>query len=345
MQQIDIFGPCQITHFDSNFENPLFLNLLFISKFSRLITTFNYSSTLASSVYLQLKRAYIINHQHIHTFIIMSTEPLDEIQWKSPEWIQQFGLHSGNVLDYFAELPFYDRTSSNQVLRMQFQFQQIPPNIHPQKYMQLKLSEMVGIEFVVAYVREPDFWIIRKQRRLDPNTTRTEQDYYIIGANVYQAPKIYDILSARLLSSVLLMRKSIDLLNNMTNFSISKGGHIYPSEKDSAGTTEKKITTNPPSALPSTTNISGQNTATPLFPTPTPGTAQQGTNGEPGLGSIMSNVSNVNSEVSATAFNNLLSTVMASNNENMYLDDIPLYGKGSTVELLGLKLNLNDDDD
>lgn len=61
----------------------------------------------------------------------------------------------------------------------------------------------------------------------------------------------------------------------------------------------------------------------------------------------MSNVSNINSEVLATAFNNLLNSVMASanNDKNIYLDDIPLYGKGSTVEQLGLKLNLNDDDD
>ncbi|GBL51013.1 Mediator of RNA polymerase II transcription subunit 6 [Candidozyma auris] len=282
----------------------------------------------------------------------MSTEPLDEIQWKSPEWIQQFGLHTGNVLDYFAESPFYDRTSSNQVLRMQFQFQQIPPHIHPQKYIESKLTEMVGIEFVIAYVKEPDFWIIRKQRRLDPTTTTTEQDYYIIGANVYQAPKIYDILSARLLSSVLSMRKSIDLLNKMTKFSISEGGHLYPSDKESAsngGNASVQVSTNPPSAMPSTTNIPSLNpAATPSFPNSTPGTSQaQPSNGEPGSSSIMSNVSNINSEVSATAFNNLLNSVMASanNDKNIYLDDIPLYGKGSTVEQLGLKLNLNDDDD
>lgn len=276
----------------------------------------------------------------------MSSEPLDEIQWKSPEWIQQFGLHTGNVLDYFAESPFYDRTSSNQVLRMQFQFQQIPPNIHPQKYMQLKLTEMVGIEFVVAHVREPDFWVVRKQRRFDPNTTKTVQDYYIIGANVYQAPKIYDILSTRLLSSVLSMRKSIDLLNKMTKFSILEGGHIYPSERESIEPSTSKLSAmNPPSAMPSTTNVSGLNsTNTPQFGL-TPGTAQaQTTNGEPGLSSIMNNVSNVNSEVLATAFNNLLNTVMAGNSDkNTYLDDIPLYGKGSTVEMLGLKVNTEDE--
>ncbi|EEQ39470.1 putative mediator of RNA polymerase II transcription subunit [Clavispora lusitaniae] len=267
----------------------------------------------------------------------MSTEPLDEIQWKSPEWIQQFGLHTGNVLDYFAESPFYDRTSNNQVLRMQFQFQQIPPNIHPQKYLQNKLTEMVGTEFVVAYVREPDFWIVRKQRRLDPNTALTEQDYYIIGANVYQSPKIYDILSSRMLSTVLSIKKSIDLLNNMYNFSISDGGHTYPtSESDSA--------TNGPRTVSGA--VSAGSGSTPMT-TSNPGTAAH--TGGNGLESAatMGNAVAVNSEISSSAFDSLLSSVMASasSEKSIYIDDIPLYGKGSTVEQLGSKLNLQDDTD
>lgn len=265
----------------------------------------------------------------------MSTEPLDEIQWKSPEWIQQFGLHTGNVLDYFAELPFYDRTSNNQVLRMQFQFQQMPPNIHPQKYFQSKLAEMVGVEFVVAFVREPDFWIVRKQRRLDANHTLTEQDYYIIGANVYQSPKIYDILSSRLLLSVLSMKNSLALLNSMSTFSISEGGHMYPSDHHEGS---KEVLA---ARVALSTNLAAADTATPMSMS-NPGTvAQTAGNGEPGL-SIMSNVSNVNNEILATAFDNLLSSVVAttSSEKSIYLDDIPLYGKGSTVEQLGLKLNL-----
>lgn len=272
----------------------------------------------------------------------MSSEPLDEIQWKSPEWIQQFGLHTGNVLDYFAESPFYDRTSNNQVLRMQFQFQQIPPNIHPQRYLQSKLTEMVGVEFVVAYVREPDFWIIRKQRRLDPNSVLTEQDYYIIGANVYQSPKIYDILSARMLSTTLSMKKSIDILNKMSNFSISDGGHTFPSEdlqSSISGGTQS-------SSRPSQNNVTTAGYVN--TPMSNPGTVPQTTagNGEPSL-TIMSTVSNMNNEILASAFDNVLSSVMMStnNDKSIYLDDIPLYGKGSTVEQLGLKLNLYDDTD
>lgn len=269
----------------------------------------------------------------------MSSELLDEIQWKSPEWIQQFGLHTGNVLDYFAESPFYDRTSNNQVLRMQFQFQQIPPNVHPQRYLQSKLTEMVGVEFVVAHVREPDFWIIRKQRRLDPNSTLTEQDYYIIGANVYQSPKIYDILSARMLSTTLLIKKSIDLMNKMSTFSISDGGHTYPSLEVPPSTS---------GGIPSSSRPAQNNVTTAGYintPMSNPGTvAQTAGNGEPSL-SFIGNVSNMNSDISAGAFDNVLLSVMVSNDKSIYLDDIPLYGKGSTVEQLGLKLNLYDDTD
>lgn len=259
-----------------------------------------------------------------HSHFNMS-EALDEIQWKSPEWIQQFGLHTGNVLDYFTESPFFDRTSNNQVLRMQFQFQVIPPNVNPVKHFQNKLTEMVGIEFVIAFVREPDFWIIRKQRRLSPQQTVPQQDYYIIGANVYQAPKTYDILSLRLLASVLSIKKSVDLLNKMSVYSIS-GGHQYPTAKDNedqdAGTSLLVSSQN------TNANTSTNLNNTPSLVTPNTANAQSAASLPPPA-----------NEVSASAFDSLLNSVVTSGNDSIYLDDIPLYGKGSTVEQLGLKIN------
>lgn len=163
------------------------------------------------------------------------TTQLDEIQWKNPEWIQQFGLHSINVLDYFSESPFYDRTSNNQVLKMQLQYQP-PPNItnhmEYQKYFETKLSEMMGLEFIIAYTREPDFWIIRKQNRMDDKSVSILQDYYIIGANIYQAPKLYGLLSSRLLNSLLLIKKSIHVLDELDSQS-SGGGEGRESNRES----------------------------------------------------------------------------------------------------------------
>ncbi|KAG7194033.1 Mediator of RNA polymerase II transcription subunit 6 [Scheffersomyces spartinae] len=146
--------------------------------------------------------------------------PLDEIQWKSPEWIQHFGLYTANVLDYFAALPFYDRTSNNQVVRMQFQFTPPPQGTNPAYFLQEKLQDMVGVEFIILYVREPDFWIIRKQKRLDRQSVIPLNDYYIVGANVYQAPRIYDVLSSRLLVLTLSIKNSVSLLNTLNEFQI-----------------------------------------------------------------------------------------------------------------------------
>lgn len=259
--------------------------------------------------------------------------PLDEIQWKSPEWIQQFGLHTGNVLDYFTESPFFDRTSNNQVLKMQFQFQQIPNNINPIKYFQSKLTEMTGIEFIIAFVREPDFWVIRKQKRINRESAIPQQDYYIIGANIYQAPKIYDILLSRLQSTVLSIKNSIDLLNKMSQFNLNDGGHQYPSYSPGTANDESLSISNA-----ATTNMNN----TPMIATPsiqqTPSISQTpATTTNPASNPSFS----THNEISSTTFDNLLNGVMNNNELSIYLDDIPLYGKGSTVDQMSLKINLD----
>lgn len=287
---------------------------------------------------------------------------LDEIQWKWPEFIQQRGLHTANVLEYFALSPFYDRTSNNQVLTMQFQFQQIqiPLGMSFQQFFQLKLQEMTGTEFIIAYVREPDFWIVRKQQRLDANSARTLQDYYIIGANVYQAPKIYDVLSSRLLSSVLSIKNSIDLLNDMTKFQILDGGHSYTNTHVSATQPQQALTQK--SVSLTVNNTGTTNTVTPI-PMQTPQTvgAGIGTTGGSATNTLATETGG-NTEISSAAFDSLLNNVvrndknvpvtaasslnlaeMAPENSSIYLDDIPLYGKGSTVEMLGIKVNLEED--
>lgn len=265
-------------------------------------------------------------------------DPLDEIQWKSPEWIQQFGLHTGNVLDYFSESPFYDRTSNNQVLRMQFQFQAPPANIHPQRYIQDKLTEMTGIEFVIAYMREPDFWVIRKQNRTGPESTITEQDFYIIGANVYQAPKVYDLLSSRLLSSVLSIKTLVGLLNQMSKYSISDGGHVYPSVNDVERT---RNSTHPTTSVAATGNGAGATPMkTPSVPASVPGTVPAtvpGTIPGTGLLSLAQNeIFGMNPEVSVSAFSLLLAGAV-SGNDSIYLDDVPTSGKGSTINQMNVR--------
>ncbi|GCF01369.1 mediator of RNA polymerase II transcription subunit 6 [Zygosaccharomyces mellis] len=188
----------------------------------------------------------------------MNTQ-LDELQWKSPEWIQAFGLRTDNVLDYFAESPFFNKTSNNQVIKMQRQFSQMGPSLASDgsqsgtkqvsmaqgggsefghlepvrremlsKYpmhavLERELSKMKGLEYVVGYIREPDFWVIKKQDRLSPYQVQVLQDYYIIGANVYQSPSVFRIVQSRLMSTSFHLSSTLEKLHSLAEFSPSQG--------------------------------------------------------------------------------------------------------------------------
>ncbi|SCU88517.1 LAFA_0E13146g1_1 [Lachancea sp. 'fantastica'] len=205
----------------------------------------------------------------------MSTPQLDELQWKSPEWIQSFGLRTDNVLDYFAESPFFDRSSNNQVAKMQHQFAQPRPegsareanNLDPDPHRQRILStymvhalwdaelrKLKGVEYVLAYVREPDFWIIRKQLRSTPTTATPLQDYFIIGANVYQSPSVFKILQSRLLSANFHLSHALSNVRRLSQFEPSQGGRFVNVANQSSSTVS-----HPHNTVPSST--SGPNSA------------------------------------------------------------------------------------
>lgn len=192
----------------------------------------------------------------------MNVTPLDELQWKSPEWIQVFGLRTENVLDYFSESPFFDKTSNNQIIKMQRQFSQLnDPNagvnmtqnimnlpdgknvedelayVDPARrqilfkypmYMQLEeeLMKLDGTEYVLSSVREPDFWVIKKQKRINNTTAGSSrgpriiplQDYYIIGANVYQSPTVFKIVQSRLMSTSYHLNSTLKSLYDLIEF-------------------------------------------------------------------------------------------------------------------------------
>lgn len=207
--------------------------------------------------------------------------PLDELQWKSPEWIQAFGLRTDNVLDYFAESPFFDKTSNNHVIKMQRQFSQLPQDgtngqVHGQQFtdqngvlqgtslngpsnefghldemrkdvlkkypvhamLERELVKLKGIEYVLYNVREPDFWIIKKQQRFAPDRVQYLQDYYIIGANVYQSPTIFKIVQSRMMSTSHYLSQSISNLQKLTQFQPSQGVHFKNPNDRSFGSSQ-----------------------------------------------------------------------------------------------------------
>ena len=155
---------------------------------------------------------------------------LDEVEWRSPEFINAYGLRTDNVLEYLSLSPFWERTCSNQVLKMQRQVEENSMGVVPT--FDTSLRKMRGIEFVLHHYREPDLWIIRKERRFDngrvaharshvaaplseflqtppglgaPDDVTPLADIWVVGANVYMAPNILDVLEQHLLRTTLAM--------------------------------------------------------------------------------------------------------------------------------------------
>ncbi|RYP73282.1 hypothetical protein DL771_003711 [Monosporascus sp. 5C6A] len=176
--------------------------------------------------------------------------PLDEIQWRHPQLAQQMqGIHSNSVLFYFAESPFFDRTSNNAVLTSQAMHNaNMFPVIQTREAFEGRLKTMSGLEFVVA--QEPaemapgtgtGVWVIRKQTRRkrqggDEDDVTVHATYYVVGDNIYMAPTLADILGFRMATISSALSKCFPAADSARTWSPSVG-HAYkplPSTNSSA---------------------------------------------------------------------------------------------------------------
>lgn len=147
------------------------------------------------------------------TSTMASREPrLDEIVWSQP--FPQ-GIHSNSVLYYFADSPFFDRTSNNAVLINQgMNNLAMREFLYTREAFEGRLRSMSGLEFVVA--QEPaetgpgagtGVWVIRKQTRRkrhgEEDDITVHAAYFIVGEHIYMAPTLGDIFSSRVVSSSL----------------------------------------------------------------------------------------------------------------------------------------------
>jgi mediator of RNA polymerase II transcription subunit 6 len=139
--------------------------------------------------------------------------PLDEIQWRSPQAIAHLGaLHSNTILFYFAESPFFERTSNNAVIMSQAMSNPAMYHyIQTREAFEGRLRTMSGLEFIVG--EEPaetgpgmgtGVWVIRKQTRRkryqEDDEIIIHASYFIVGENIYMAPTLGDILASRIVS-------------------------------------------------------------------------------------------------------------------------------------------------
>jgi mediator of RNA polymerase II transcription subunit 6 len=135
--------------------------------------------------------------------------PLDEIQWRAPPEFDQ-GIHSNSVLYYFAQSPFFDKTSNNELVFGQgLNNPGMTQFLATRELFEGRLKTMSGLEFIVA--QEPaetgpgagtGVWVINKQTRRkrqgEEDKIEVHATYFIVGENIYMAPSLADIISSRI---------------------------------------------------------------------------------------------------------------------------------------------------
>jgi mediator of RNA polymerase II transcription subunit 6 len=134
--------------------------------------------------------------------------PLDEIQFRGV--IPEGGIHSNSVLWYFNDSPWYDRQSSNEIVKTQGMnnidiFQDLGERVR----FEGRVKTMTGTEFIVA--QEPSemapgtgtgVWVINKQHRRKRQGQEDEVNvlgtYFLVNENIYMAPSVADVMSSRI---------------------------------------------------------------------------------------------------------------------------------------------------
>ncbi|KAG5928030.1 hypothetical protein E4U42_001412 [Claviceps africana] len=166
--------------------------------------------------------------------------PLDEIQWRSPQIVASMGgLHSNTILFYFAESPFFERTSNNAVI-----MSQAMNNMSMYHYIQTReafegrLRTMSGLEFIVG--EEPaetgpgmgtGVWVIRKQTRRkqqyqEEDDITVHASFFVVGENIYMAPTLADILASRIMTISSAIAKALPAAESIRKWRPSTG-HVY----------------------------------------------------------------------------------------------------------------------
>ncbi|KAL6402263.1 Mediator of RNA polymerase II transcription subunit 6 [Ilyonectria robusta] len=177
--------------------------------------------------------------------------PLDEIQWRSPPIVANMGgLHSNTILFYFAESPFFERTSNNAVIMSQAMNNMAMYHfIQTREAFEARLKTMSGLEFIVG--EEPaemapgtgtGVWIIRKQTRrklyADEDEVTVHASYFVVGENIYMAPTLGDILASRIMTISSAIAKALPAAESVRKWRPSLG-HVYQLPPNQPSTRQK----------------------------------------------------------------------------------------------------------
>ncbi|KAI9190059.1 Mediator of RNA polymerase II transcription subunit 6 [Blastocladiella emersonii ATCC 22665] len=145
-----------------------------------------------------------------------------DVYFRHPEFLKPIDgrfSHPDVALRYLKLSPdFYDPTCGNEQMEMQSRYNSM------QLMDPADVQNILGVWYRVDYMdlRLQNFHI-RKEFRVTAHETRPMAEYYIHKGNIYQAPDLYTLLSARLSTSLFLLNSAFNSLAKVARFHPAQG--------------------------------------------------------------------------------------------------------------------------
>jgi len=164
-------------------------------------------------------------------------DPLDETVFRSEAMlIHSQGIHDNSILFYFAESPFFDKTSNNNIVYTQAALNQhLQHTIANRPAFEAELDKRYGQEYRVA--EKPaetspgmgtGVWVLRRQfRALEEGREKTKvrETFFLCGERVYQAPSVADVLGSSLVGVLESMRWQVLTLHTAIDYDFAEQIH------------------------------------------------------------------------------------------------------------------------
>ncbi|KAI5168650.1 mediator of RNA polymerase II transcription subunit 6 [Pancytospora epiphaga] len=158
----------------------------------------------------------------------------EQAYFYDPGFLSQQSLNSGNIMEYFSRSQYYDKTSINEILKMQSQFAGID--------ISSRLGELEGIFYVLEYEAEGIFIIAKKEN--GSKGTRYVKMYYCIHGHIYCAPSARAISECRLTNAFWYINEALDVYDEQKRYSWIDGFKFTRErEKEKEGGSEIKFMT------------------------------------------------------------------------------------------------------
>ncbi|KAF3771000.1 MED6-domain-containing protein [Cryphonectria parasitica EP155] len=181
----------------------------------------------------------------------------DETSWFNPHFIMQHGpLHNDTILIYFADSPWCERTSNNKTIMNQALYNPaMAAVVTSRAQFEARLRSMSGLEYMVSEAPAetlPDtgtgVWVIRKQTRKKRGANLEDEvtvhaSYYVVGANIYPAPSLMDIMSSKLATISHAIGNVFEAANRIQTWTPAQGHSFANPALPRAGTAEPKEAT------------------------------------------------------------------------------------------------------